>query len=168
MAEQQLQLAVTGMTCASCVNRVEKALKKVPGVSAASVNLSNEQAAVSYDAAKLAFAMRLSATDTLDLYEVTLDAEHTCTKVTSGNGMQQNGILLHNLDPVYASDGTLVFASTRGGAAGPTRSLKYLLPQTDLWRMTPTSGVYGAPSQMTALLGSELLARRVGARRVAT
>ena len=47
MAEQQIQLPVTGMTCASCVSRVEKALKKVPGVSAASVNLSNEQASVS-------------------------------------------------------------------------------------------------------------------------
>ncbi|MDQ2996639.1 MAG: heavy metal translocating P-type ATPase, partial [Chloroflexota bacterium] len=54
MAEQQIQLPVTGMTCASCVNRVEKALKKVPGVSAASVNLSNEQAAVSYDPTQVA------------------------------------------------------------------------------------------------------------------
>jgi hypothetical protein len=119
-------------------------------------NVDVRHPAVSYDAGKLAFAMRLSASDTLDIYEVTLDAAHVCTKVTDGNGMQQNGILRHNLDPVYASDGTLVFASTRGGAAGPTRSLKYLLPQTDLWRMTPINGVYGAPAQMTALLGSEL------------
>jgi Cu+-exporting ATPase len=41
-----LQLAVQGMTCASCVARVEKALKKVPGVSSASVNLATEQATV--------------------------------------------------------------------------------------------------------------------------
>ena len=66
--------------------------------------------------------MRLGAADTLDIYEVTLDAAHTCTKVTDGNGMSKNGILVHNLDPMYAPDGTLVFASTRGRAAiGPTR-----------------------------------------------
>ena len=38
---------VTGMTCASCVSRVEKALLKVPGVEAASVNLATERASVS-------------------------------------------------------------------------------------------------------------------------
>src|SRR5213080_3424028 len=48
MAEQQLELPITGMTCASCVNRVEKALKKVPGVLDASVNLASEQASVTY------------------------------------------------------------------------------------------------------------------------
>jgi P-type Cu+ transporter len=39
-------LLVEGMTCASCVTRVEKALKKVPGVAAASVNLATEKATV--------------------------------------------------------------------------------------------------------------------------
>jgi len=54
MAEQQIELPITGMTCASCVNRVTKALKNVPGVSEASVNLATEQAAVSYDPAQVA------------------------------------------------------------------------------------------------------------------
>jgi len=45
-APAELQLAVRGMTCASCVARVEKALKKVPGVQDASVNLATEQATV--------------------------------------------------------------------------------------------------------------------------
>lgn len=39
-------LQVEGMTCASCVNRVEKALLKLPGVLSASVNLATEQATV--------------------------------------------------------------------------------------------------------------------------
>ncbi len=38
---------ITGMTCASCVSRVEKALLKVPGVETASVNLATERASVS-------------------------------------------------------------------------------------------------------------------------
>jgi Cu+-exporting ATPase len=39
---------VTGMTCASCVGRVERALEQVPGVLEASVNLANERATVEY------------------------------------------------------------------------------------------------------------------------
>lgn len=42
-----VQLQVEGMTCASCVARVEKALLKVQGVTAAAVNLATEKASVS-------------------------------------------------------------------------------------------------------------------------
>ena len=45
-AEQDWQIGIGGMTCASCVARVEKALKKVPGVIEASVNLATESARV--------------------------------------------------------------------------------------------------------------------------
>ncbi|ADU34256.1 heavy metal translocating P-type ATPase [Variovorax paradoxus] len=41
-----LDLSVGGMTCASCVMRVERALKNVPGVQAVSVNLATESARV--------------------------------------------------------------------------------------------------------------------------
>ena len=41
-----ISLSISGMTCASCVARVEKALKKVPGVTDASVNLATEKAQV--------------------------------------------------------------------------------------------------------------------------
>ncbi len=44
-----IDLAVAGMTCASCVARVERALTKAPGVIAASVNLATEKAHVRYD-----------------------------------------------------------------------------------------------------------------------
>jgi len=43
---QTVALHIEGMTCASCVGRVEKALKAVPGVLEASVNLATEQAEV--------------------------------------------------------------------------------------------------------------------------
>jgi len=42
-------LLIEGMTCASCVGRVERALKAVPGVSQASVNLATERASVQTD-----------------------------------------------------------------------------------------------------------------------
>ncbi len=41
-----LDIGVGGMTCASCVGRVEKALKKLPGVAQANVNLATETARV--------------------------------------------------------------------------------------------------------------------------
>ncbi|CAI8935698.1 Cu(+) exporting P-type ATPase [Pseudomonas sp. IT-347P] len=42
--QQSLELNIDGMTCASCVGRVERALHKVPGVKSVSVNLANERA----------------------------------------------------------------------------------------------------------------------------
>ncbi len=46
--EEVVALAIGGMTCAACSARVEKALRKVPGVSDAVVNLATEVATVSY------------------------------------------------------------------------------------------------------------------------
>src|ERR687894_63373 len=45
---RETTFSVTGITCASCVGRVERALEKVPGVLEASVNLANERATVEY------------------------------------------------------------------------------------------------------------------------
>ena len=61
--EKTIELDIEGMTCASCVGRVEKALKAVAGVSGASVNLATERATVrvagsAVSAAKLAEAIR--------------------------------------------------------------------------------------------------------------
>ncbi|PNB70981.1 copper-transporting ATPase [Pseudomonas sp. GW456-E7] len=42
--QQSLELSIDGMTCASCVGRVERALGKVAGVKSVSVNLANERA----------------------------------------------------------------------------------------------------------------------------
>src|SRR5215212_12046428 len=53
MAEEDRQalvtIPVTGMTCASCANRVERALSKTAGVSEANVNFAAEKATVAYD-----------------------------------------------------------------------------------------------------------------------
>jgi Cu+-exporting ATPase len=45
---RETTFGVTGMSCASCVGRVERAVKKVPGVLDASVNPANEKATVEY------------------------------------------------------------------------------------------------------------------------
>lgn len=46
---KELNLQIEGMTCASCVNRVEKTLNRLEGVSRASVNLTTEKARIEYD-----------------------------------------------------------------------------------------------------------------------
>jgi len=46
--KERLSLHVEGMTCASCVRRVERAVEKLPGVLGASVNLATERASVEY------------------------------------------------------------------------------------------------------------------------
>ncbi len=45
---QTLSLALTGMSCASCVGRAERSLLAVPGVVSATVNLATEAAQVVY------------------------------------------------------------------------------------------------------------------------
>lgn len=45
----ETELQIAGMTCASCVRRVERAISKVPGVSEASVNYATERASVVHD-----------------------------------------------------------------------------------------------------------------------
>ena len=46
--EAATDIGIEGMTCASCVGRVERALKKLPGVMEATVNLATESARVRY------------------------------------------------------------------------------------------------------------------------
>src|SRR5258707_13630137 len=50
--ESHTVLTLEGMTCATCAMRIEKGLKKVPGVMDTSVNLASELATVTYDPAQ--------------------------------------------------------------------------------------------------------------------
>jgi Cu+-exporting ATPase len=50
MAERNLRLPITGMTCANCAMNVERSVKKLPGVKDASVNFASEEATVTIDA----------------------------------------------------------------------------------------------------------------------
>jgi Cu+-exporting ATPase len=46
---REISVSIEGMTCASCVRRVERAVAKVPGIQSVSVNLANERATVVLD-----------------------------------------------------------------------------------------------------------------------
>ncbi len=63
MSKQRTELNIRGMTCASCVARVENALKRVPGVTNANVNLATERATVMYDPSTADLSSLLDAVD---------------------------------------------------------------------------------------------------------
>ncbi|HXH97549.1 MAG TPA: heavy metal-associated domain-containing protein, partial [Gaiellaceae bacterium] len=58
----RVELALEGMTCASCAVRIEKRLNKLDGV-AATVNFATEQAAVSFDPAQVSVDELLAAVE---------------------------------------------------------------------------------------------------------
>ena len=51
--KDKAEFAITGMTCAACAARIEKGLRKLPGVYGASVNLATEKAVVEYNGSEL-------------------------------------------------------------------------------------------------------------------
>lgn len=71
----EAQFGITGMTCAACVGRVERALKKTEGVLSASVNLATERATIQY----LPASARLA-----QLKRAVQEAGYGVVEVTSG------------------------------------------------------------------------------------
>ncbi len=49
MPDKTIHIPVTGMSCANCALAIERTVKKLPGVKAASVNFATEQASLSFD-----------------------------------------------------------------------------------------------------------------------
>jgi Cu+-exporting ATPase len=62
-SSQGIQLDIGGMTCAACVRRVEKALRKTPGVSDAVVNLATHQATVQVEPGTAVGALEAAVAD---------------------------------------------------------------------------------------------------------
>ncbi len=107
---------------------------------------------VRFDGTTIAFAMRTAASDPFGIYVVDVDGSG-CRRLTAAEP-PQNGIAIHNVDPAWAPDGqSIVFASTKGGASGPSVSRALFLPQTDLWRMDIRGGSW---EQVTFLTNSEI------------
>ena len=68
-----LELPITGMTCASCANRVERSLNQLDGVTA-SVNYATEKATVDFDPAAVAPAELVAAVEAAG-YQAALPAD---------------------------------------------------------------------------------------------
>jgi Cu+-exporting ATPase len=57
----QVELPISGMTCANCARAVERAVKKLPGVASVNVNLASERAAVEYTPGAVSIAHIVAA-----------------------------------------------------------------------------------------------------------
>src|SRR5712691_1661930 len=86
-------LALEGMTCASCAMRIEKGLKKVPGVRDASVNFATEQATVTYDSEQTGLEQMIQKVDAIGYKARPLPASHS-TKVEAAPGVSNEEITL--------------------------------------------------------------------------
>ncbi len=107
---------------------------------------------VAPDGVSIAFAMRTGVGEGLQIYTVNLDGTG-CARLTTPEP-DQNGIKIHNFDPAWSPDGaSIVYASTRGGAGGPSLSRRRNLPQADIWRMTAAGA---NPERVTVLSNSEI------------
>jgi Cu+-exporting ATPase len=82
----EIRLPISGMTCASCVRRVEKALRRVEGVSEASVNLATEQATVTYDPGMTAVERLKAAVEKAGYAVPELPAEAETARTIAGEG----------------------------------------------------------------------------------
>ncbi len=80
LAPRDVDLAIEGMNCASCVGRIEQALQAVDGVVSASVNLATEQARVRYNPAE---------TDTGRLIQAVRDAGYPARERSGRPGDSQ-------------------------------------------------------------------------------
>lgn len=73
-------LPISGMTCASCAGRVERALGKVPGVQSVSVNLANERAHIEV-LGQMDASVLIAAVDKAG-YTATLPQSETATQAS--------------------------------------------------------------------------------------
>ena len=71
---EHVELPITGMTCASCANRIERKLNKLDGVTA-SVNYATEKATVEFDAAAVAPEQLVAAVEAAGYQAVLPSAE---------------------------------------------------------------------------------------------
>jgi P-type Cu+ transporter len=53
IATEKIQIAISGMHCASCANTIETALNKTPGVENANINFASEKATINFDQLKI-------------------------------------------------------------------------------------------------------------------
>ncbi len=139
---ETLTIGVEGMTCASCVARVERALKKVPGVEGATVNLATEKATVSFGPAVGAEAL-LTAIENAGyepqrealVFDIVADAAEVDGRLT-GALLGLSGVLAVDLNPAAArltvtlTRGTLDAKQVRQAAAAIGVELEERLPES--------------------------------------
>ncbi len=127
---QRLELAISGMHCGACVAHVEKALRKLPGVHDAAVNLATSKGVVSFDPASIT-------------------PEQIFQAVThAGYQPAQVAVLPAAGAPVAVSAGPAVAQSAPGTPIAPRSTLP---PEAAAWRRRFLAGLL--PGLVVSVLG---------------
>lgn len=123
MDTKTLTLPVTGMTCAACVTRVERNLKKVAGVAEASVNLASESATVAFDPAAVSPTNLIAAVEKGGYGVITAERTLPITGMTCAACVTRVEKALRKVDGVLEATVNL---------ATETASIRYLPDQASL------------------------------------
>ncbi|MCK6595863.1 MAG: copper ion binding protein, partial [Bacteriovoracaceae bacterium] len=98
-----LDLGITGMTCATCSNRIEKALGKKNGIINGSVNLATEEAKVEFDPTKITTAEIVQTIKNTGFDVVTSNIELSITGMTCATCVGRIEKSLSKLDGVVSA-----------------------------------------------------------------
>ncbi len=104
MANKQVTLPVTGMTCANCSLTIERNLKRLDGVQEATVNLATEKASVVYDPAAVNQGQFLALIRDIGYDVATAKAELPITGMTCANCALTIERVLKRLDGVVSAN----------------------------------------------------------------
>ncbi len=103
---QTLTLPVEGMTCASCVLRVEKTLKKIDGVQEANVNLATEKVTLTFDPSKVQLDTLTRAVDEAG-YKLVVPAEQPSEASTRSPSRPSEGLTTLKREFIFSAVLTL-------------------------------------------------------------
>jgi Cu+-exporting ATPase len=160
MNTTHVDLPVQGMSCASCVAKIEKALTRLPGVQTASVNLAAEKAAVTYDAERVGVSDLARTIGDLG-YEVPLDR-----LIFSIQGMSCASCVA-TIEKALRGVPGIVHASVNLGAEKATVEALPAVRLEDVKRAVEAAG-YTAVPLATATPDRERSAREAEIRRLRT
>jgi Cu+-exporting ATPase len=138
MPTARVELPVKGMSCASCVAKIERAVGRLAGVEEVRVNLATERATVTYEPARLGVPEVAKAIEDLG-YEVQLE-----TSTLSVQGMSCASCVAKIERALLAVPG-VVSASVNLGTEKATVTTGRRLSFEDLRRAVETIGYTAAP-----------------------
>ncbi|MHB1515343.1 MAG: heavy metal translocating P-type ATPase [Acidiferrobacteraceae bacterium] len=127
MMTQEAEFGIEGLTCASCVGRVERALQALPGMEAVTVNLATDQATIRFDPTQIALPAILRAVQDTGYTPQILEREMAVAGMTCASCVGRVERALQGLPGVI--DATVNLATERA-------TVRYLVGGASLAEMT--------------------------------